>query len=152
MWNVDNSFQLISFLIIFSLGAVLGLVYDFLRALRKVKSFNTLEVFFQDIIYFLIISPVVFCYELSLTGGEIRAFVFIALILGFLIYRFTASRIIFKILLIFFKAYFWFFIRTKSLFYKIFDWIFLILNKIYDFFSSFFEKTRIYGKKVLKMK
>lgn len=152
MWEISNSFQVLSFFRGLFLGSLLGFLYDFWRAVRKAKNFGTFSVFIQDFSYFLIISPIIFSYFLSLTNGEIRAFIFFAIIFGFFIYRATFSVIILKILLLFFKALFLVINRLKFWFYKIFDVFFSILKKILGFFVSFFEKIRKYGKKVLKRK
>ncbi|MBR6510308.1 MAG: spore cortex biosynthesis protein YabQ [Clostridia bacterium] len=152
MWEISNSFQVLSFFRGLFLGSFLGFLYDFWRAVRKAKNFGTFSVFIQDFSYFLIISPIIFSYFLSLTNGEIRAFVFIAIIFGFIIYRGTLSVLIFKLLILFFKLIFLNFTRLNSFLYRMFDSFFAFFDKISDFFISFFKKTRIYWKKVLKKK
>lgn len=152
MWEISNSFQVLSFFRGLFLGSFLGFLYDFWRAVRKAKNFGTFSVFIQDFSYFLIISPIIFSYFLSLTNGEIRAFIFFAIIFGFFIYRATFSVIIFKIFICVFKFIFINFTRLNSFYYRMFDSFFAFLKKIFDFFIAFFEKWRNYRKKVLKKK
>ncbi|MBQ6825049.1 MAG: spore cortex biosynthesis protein YabQ [Clostridia bacterium] len=152
MWEISNSFQVLSFFRALILGVFLGFFYDFWRSVRKVKKFGTLSVFFQDLSYFFIASPIIFSFLLSLTNGEIRAFIFIAIILGFIIYRVTLSVLIFKIFICVFKFIFINFTRLNSFYYRMFDSFFAFLKKIFDFFMAFFEKWRNYRKKVLKKK
>ena len=85
MWEIDNNFQLISFLISCGVGVIYCLVYDILRAVRKSTNVTDGMVFLQDIVYFIIISITTFMLLTALSNGEIRSYVIIGLMLGFLL-------------------------------------------------------------------
>lgn len=92
MWEIDNSFQLFSFLVAIAAGIVFCLIYDILRAFRKSKQVEDWTVFFQDVIYFAVISIATFLLLMALSNGEIRGYIIIGLVLGFLLCFFTISR------------------------------------------------------------
>lgn len=93
MWEIDNLLQVINFARSLCLGVVFCLVYDILRAIRKVLYFTSAAVFFQDIFYSIFCALFTFIFLLSITNGELRGFVFISISLGFFLSRFTFSKI-----------------------------------------------------------
>ncbi len=98
MWEIDNSFQAISFLYSLIFGIGYCLFYDIFRAFRKHRRPSGLEVFFEDILYFLVIAFTTFLLMISLSDGEIRAYIIIGITLGFVICHLTVSRLFLKIL------------------------------------------------------
>ncbi len=135
MWEIDNNFQLISFLISCGVGVIYCLVYDILRAVRKSTNVTDGMVFLQDIVYFIIISITTFMLLTALSNGEIRSYVIIGLMLGFLLCFCTFSKINLKILVFFF-----------SKLHFLCDWFVGLINAMLDaicrFFSKTIEKTR----------
>ena len=97
MWEIDNLSQLFGFLYSAALGGVCCLVYDALRALRAEIKFGTVSVFVSDILYSLFCAVTCFCFLLSVTAGQPRAFVFVGAAAGFVISRLTVSRLFFFI-------------------------------------------------------
>ncbi len=150
MWEISNSLQLIAFLRSVLLGVGFCFGYDILRALRRVGFNSDLEVFIGDILYFIIFSPITFCFLLVLTGGELRAYFFIGVLSGYLLTRFTLSRLFFKILVLLLNCILRFLKLIKRLFNSIFERIFKIFNKIYAFLRKIAVKFIIYFKKLLK--
>ncbi len=92
MWDTTISLQPKIFLYSLVLGIIISVFFDFFRALRKIKDFSDLIVFFQDIIFFVIVTPTVFIFLLAFTYGVMRAYVFVGIIAGFVIWRITLSR------------------------------------------------------------
>ena len=103
MWEIDNSFQLISFLVSCGFGVIYCLLYDLLRAVRKVNEVSDATVFLQDIIYFFVISIATFMLLTALSNGEVRGYIIIGLLLGFLLCFCTFSKINLKILTLIFE-------------------------------------------------
>ncbi len=93
MWEINNGLQIIGLLRAALFGVIFALIYDILRALRRVNAFSDFAVFLQDILYFIIVSPILFFLLLSLTNGEMRLYVFIGVIIGFVFIRLTVSKI-----------------------------------------------------------
>ena len=103
MWEINNSFQAVSFLYSVTVGVIFCLLYDILRALRKLLSPPAVTVFLQDIFYFVIISFLTFLFLMAVSNGEIRAYVIIGIALGFAACFFTLSRFWVKALYYIFK-------------------------------------------------
>ena len=85
--------------LIFSLnGVIIGLLFDFFRILRKSFKTSNLVTYFQDVLFWILtgISIIYFMYNFS--DGTIRLFMIIGLIIGFMLYLFTISAYIIKIL------------------------------------------------------
>ncbi|MBQ9919839.1 MAG: spore cortex biosynthesis protein YabQ [Clostridia bacterium] len=92
MWEISNTSQAVSFLYSIILGIIYALFYDFFRAVRIVKHHTAFSVFLQDLFYFFITAIVTFIYLLALTNGEIRAYVLVGILIGFLLFIFTISK------------------------------------------------------------
>ena len=93
MWEINNLLQVINFARSLCLGIAFCLVYDILRANRKLFDFSAVSIFFQDIAFSLFTAFITFVFLLSITNGELRGFVFISISLGFFLSRFTVSKI-----------------------------------------------------------
>lgn len=137
MWEIDNLSQLLGFLYSAALGGIYCIVYDFLRALRKEIKFSTAAVFVSDILYSLFCAVTCFCFLLSVTGGQPRAFVFAGAAVGFISTRLTVSRILF-------------FVFSKAL-----GAVQFIFKRISALFSRFFTvitaRMEHFGEKVKKI-
>lgn len=142
MWEISNSLQTQDFLRSIVLGVILCVIYCFFAALRKAGLNSTISVFFEDLIFLLIASPICFLFLLATTNGEVRMYVLIGALVGFFLFKFT----LFKLFLFLFSKFFIYF-------YKGYCWIislFLrILGCFYGCFSKIFSKTLKNFKKPL---
>ena len=129
MWEIDNFSQAVSFLYSIILGIFFSAFYDIFRSLRLVKTQTSLAVFLQDIIYFLTTAIATFIYLLALTNGEVRAYVLIGILLGFLLFLFTVSKFYIIALSFILKMFFRFWNFILKGFY-------LIIGKIDNFMIS----------------
>ena len=143
MWEIDISHQLLFFGRSVILGVLYCLFYDVFRALRRAKKFSDITVAVQDIIYFIIISPVTFLYLLAATNGELRFYIFLGIFFGFLLSFYSVSRVWFTVLRICF-----------SVILKGFEIIFFFINDEFSkssrFVGKYFKKTLNFFKKTLK--
>ena len=73
-------------------GILFGAVYDIMRFFRLVFP-KKRAVFLFDFLFFFIISPALFLFLLSYNNGQVRAFYFTAVIVGFILYILTLYRI-----------------------------------------------------------
>ncbi len=146
MWQTDNITQLLAFSYSILVGAVFCSIYDFLRAVRYNIHHSTLSVFIEDILYSSVCAVFTFCFLISVTGGDMRGYVFVGLILGFLIIRLTFSKILFyvfsKIIIILFYLYRKFIMLSA----KFFD----MINRVISFLTSKAFKLRIFFLNRLK--
>lgn len=97
--------QLIDFIEFVIIGAIIGAVFDFFRAYRKVKKTNTALVITQDILLFLIVTVIVILSIIKLLDSQIRLYIFIAIIMGLSIYFCILSKIIISIDIAFIKMF-----------------------------------------------
>lgn len=126
MWEIDLSGQIYTFLLSLLLGVVFCLVYDTIRTVELKFRMAPTAVFFTDVLYFAVIAIFDFCFFLVRTSGEIRGFVLVGQLGGFLLCKKTLSRLYGIVMLLIFKAVRW-----------IKKWICrLILNPIYELFEK----------------
>ena len=146
MWEIDNLSQLLGFLYSVVLGIFFCLVYDVLRAFRAEIKFGTAAVFVTDILYSVFCAVICFCFLLSVTGGEIRAFVFTGAAVGFTASRLTVSRVFFFVLRRAIRAALFLYDRISLVSGKLFT---LIAAK-FEFLLKKAEKICDFSKNTLK--
>ncbi len=139
MWEISNNTQLYSFLISCLFGIGYCIFYDMFRAIRKVKKHSAVVVFFEDIIYFSIIGIVTFLLQLAFSAGEIRFYLLFGIFLGFLIWNFTVSKFLIRLLV---------FLITSII--KAYKTVYIFSNKIFIQITAFFAKIALKIKKTLK--
>lgn len=147
MWEIDLSGQIYTFLLSLMLGAAFCLVYDTVRALELKARMSAPAIFLVDVLYFIVISLFEFCFFLVRTNGEIRGFVFVGQLAGFLAARKTLSRIYGFLLLAIFGLIKWI---KKQMFRLIFAPICRFFNKIGRFSLQVHKKYSLFVKKCLK--
>ena len=126
MWEISNSLQAVCFLRAIILGLILSLFYDIFSSLRKLGLNSFFAVLIEDIIFFAVATPVVFLFLMATTNGEVRLYIIIGIIIGFLILKLTLSKLIV-------------FVLYKLLF--VIKKMFLSLFKIYNLCFTFIEST-----------
>ena len=104
------------------IGAVLTLIFDFFRLMRRNKETRDLIVYIQDIFFWLIVAVVIIISAFITNSGELRGYMFIGYALGSMFYLLLLSKLILKI------------------FGTIFDKIELAFEKIFTFFRKIFKK------------
>ena len=136
MWEIDSLSQIFGFLYSAVFGFICCAVYDILRAARAQTKFSAAAVFFQDIIFSSLCGISCFCLLLSITGGDMRIFVFVGIAVGFLVCRLTLSRVLL-------------FVFTKIL--KAAKWIYRNICCALEMFFAFSDKAAGFlMKKTLK--
>lgn len=86
--------QIQTFALTVGLGLMIGFCYDLIRAVRAYKRFSRGTQFFLDLIFWLLMTLAVFVALLASNWGEVRAYVFIGLITGGIVYTVAFSRFI----------------------------------------------------------
>ena len=81
------------FLMSFGFGFLLGVVYDLFRIARLTVTRGKAAVFVMDVLYFFL---AVFIFMLAFNSGEIRFYLLLGIVLGFLIYYFTFGAFVLK--------------------------------------------------------
>ena len=91
--------ETINFLTFVIVGIVLGIVFDFFRAMRKIKKYSTRVVYLQDIIFFIITGLIISSVLIYKLQYDLRIYLFFAIILGVIIYIVTFSRHVVRVLI-----------------------------------------------------
>ena len=91
--------QVTIFLFSIVLGAVLSVLFDGFRVVNAVFRANWKRIFFEDIVYFILSAIITFTYILIMNMGEIRFYIIWGELIGWVIYRLTIGKFIYKILL-----------------------------------------------------
>jgi len=84
--------QLFAFLTTISIGFLAGIIFDVYRVLRGLWKPKKLGTFIGDIIFWLVMTVIVFTLLLIGNWGEIRIYVFIGVALGAYLYMGLLSR------------------------------------------------------------
>lgn len=91
------SSQATLFLLTVVLGMFTGFIYDIFRILRKSIKHKSFIIQIEDVVYWIIVSFIMFYFMLNKNNGEIRFFTIIGLFLGMVIYFYTASIFVMKV-------------------------------------------------------
>ena len=144
MWEINNLDQFITVLWSLLLGALLSLLYDSFKSVRLSFHHSRVSVFFEDILFGLIGALLSFCLLMLRTKGQIRLFVFLFMIIGFVLWRLTLSRFNVKFLCLFLRF-------LKMIFGKVECFFEKLGQKLENFFKKFYKtaKKGLKGTKVL---
>lgn len=105
MWEINAYNQTISFVLSLCLGALFCVLYDVVRAMRKVCLNSFWAVFFTDILIWLFYAFATFIFLVARTNGEIRGYILVGELFGFILFRISISRLLFSALcFVFIKA------------------------------------------------
>lgn len=124
------------FLLALGFGFILGILYDVFRTLRMIISDSPMFTFFMDIMYFLLCTFLLFCFNLAVDSGKIRLYVLLGDVLGWMIYYFSFGEISVKVS----NAAVLFVRRTVSVVFKPFFCFFNRMKRKLRKFVLFFKK------------
>lgn len=85
------------------LGMIFCVVFDIFRAIRKNKKVTDLTICMQDILYFLIIGSMLIFIILNFLDTDIRLYLFLAIIIGAMIYFSVIGNKVLNLVLKLFK-------------------------------------------------
>lgn len=76
------------------IGAIMGIIFDFFRALRRKGNTKNILVYIQDIIFWIIIAIIIIVSSFIINNGELRGYMLLGYILGAIIYMLIFSKYI----------------------------------------------------------
>lgn len=79
-------------------GLVMGMTYDFIRIIRRLIRHNNFFIGLEDMAYWTIWAFITIDGIHIYNSGELRSYVFLGVLIGFLIYRYTIGWVVTKIL------------------------------------------------------
>lgn len=147
MYSFEQSEQVKLFLLSLGAGFFLGIIYDFLRAIRLTLSKSKAIVFIFDILYFLIFCFFTFIFFLAVNKGEFRSYMIFGELLGWIFYYLSFGIAAKSFTDIFVKVIHSVFRFIKKTVLAPFLLIFRLFLKLKDKFFRFFKKV---GKKYEK--
>ena len=103
MGHINVAYQTITFFMSIVFGAVACLFYDVFRIVHKLFCRSGVSIFVLDIIYWIVTAFATFGFLLLRCTGEVRAFVLLGILFGFIICRFTLSSVFMMVALELFK-------------------------------------------------
>ncbi len=106
--------QLSIFIFALLCGVVLGVINEPFRFLRYIGFNSKTDVFIQDVIFMVLAAFITFFFSLCYNKGDVRAFILLGELIGFLLFRFTVGLL------------------TGKIFYI----IYLLFNKIFSFIKK----------------
>lgn len=89
MYTVGQSEQTLVFLASLGVGFLLGVLYDFLRALRLSLTKSRWAVVIFDVIYFFSVAILSYIFILASNKGEVRSYIIVGEFLGAVFYYFS---------------------------------------------------------------
>lgn len=97
--EITLSSQIAVFLGALALGAILGFFYDVFRVFDALV-YNLKRVFLEDVSYLILCAIATFTYMLITSMGEIRGYILIALLLGWMVFHVSISKLSYQFILI----------------------------------------------------
>ena len=141
MGYIDVEQQVLTFFLGVLLGVGLCFFYDLIRVLHKLFLKGFFEILVSDLIFSVISSFITFCFLLIRCEGSVRAYVLLAVAVGFFITRMTVSKIYIKIILAVFK-----------MFSDILHFITSLFHRILSPVHKYLKKSMLVIKKFLQVK
>lgn len=95
--NINVYQQLFNLLVFTITGIVIGILFDIFRIIRK--SFKTADfiTYIEDVLFWLLTGLILLFTIFTFNNGEIRTYIFVGLLLGFVTYLLTISKYVIKI-------------------------------------------------------
>lgn len=152
--KITNAQQAYELFLSCGMGFLLGLYYDVFRVIRLVMKPGAKTIFFQDLLFFVSSAVLTFLFSLSIMDGELRFYLFLGLIVGFVAYYFTIGKLVMKfagaVVAVFLKAWH----ALWSLIFAPFRWLGKLLSRPMHALGSLLQfiprKIQAFLKKGLK--
>ncbi len=146
---IVNQIQL--FFIFIINGLLIGLLFDFFRILRKAIKTSDFITYIEDVLFWIFTGLIILYSIFTYNNGEIRLFMFIAILIGIIIYMALISKFIISANMLIINT-------VKKIFSTIFKIIKIPLNLINKLMRRLFLKPisfviinlRNYFTKILK--
>lgn len=73
-------------------GTIMGVIFDFFRALRRNGNTRNIIVYIQDIVFWLIVAVIIITSSFILNNGDLRGYMLIGYLLGAFLYMLILSN------------------------------------------------------------
>lgn len=82
-----------TFILFFIIGLIIGIIFDFFRAIRKNFKSSDFATLIEDIVFLVLTSALIIFSIIRINGGEVRFYLFLGIFFGILIYSLTISNL-----------------------------------------------------------
>ena len=130
------------FLIFIINGIIIGVLFDFFRILRKTIKTKDIITYFQDILFWLLTGFIILYSTFTFNNGEIRIFMFIAILIGVIVYMTLVSSYVIKINVTIINF-------IKNIIQKIFNILITPFKWIYKFVKRILSKPLNFVKRLI---
>lgn len=153
MYNVYQSEQMLIFLASLGVGFLLGVLYDFLRAIRLSFTRGKWSVIVFDLLYFFIVAFGSYLFILAANKGEVRSYIIIGELVGAVFYYFSLGYALMKLtdkFVLILKRFYSFIFKIISFPFRLIKKVFLkVFGKLKTIFKKSEKKSQKIRKKVL---
>ena len=94
--NLETINQAYLFLIFIVNGLIIGTIFDIFRILRKSFKTPNIVTYIEDVIFWVVSALIVMYSLFVFNNGEFRAYIFIGILLGAVIYMLFFSKFVVK--------------------------------------------------------
>ena len=130
------------FLIFIINGIIIGVLFDFFRILRKtIKTKDTIT-YIQDILFWILTGFIILYSTFTFNNGEIRIFMFIAILIGVIFYMTLVSSYVIKINVTIINF-------IKNIIQKIFNVLITPFRWLYKFVKKILYKPLSFVKELI---
>lgn len=121
------------FLIFIATGVIISILFDFFRILRK--SFKTSDIitYIEDLIFWILTGMIILYSIFTFNNGEIRLFIFLAIVIGSITYMVLFSSFVIKVNVTIIKF-------SKNIIIRIFNFLSIPFKFIYKIAQKLFFK------------
>ncbi len=97
---MDNSLKVQSYIFLTSIygGLLIGTVYDLYKVFRYFLKPKKIATLIEDILFWIVITIIVFSVLIKSTWGELRGYIFVGLFIGAFLYFKLISKIVYSLL------------------------------------------------------
>lgn len=131
--------QLYNFCIFIVLGTIISFIFDIFRILRKKFKTNNFFTYIEDISFWLISGSLIISAIFKFNEGELRAYLFIGILIGIIIYILLFTKFINNI-----------FLKLLTPIKKILDLFLGLFKKIWCLKNNFHQKCKNNSKKTIQ--
>ncbi len=131
--------QLYNFCIFIVLGIIISFIFDIFRILRKKFKTNNFFTYIEDISFWLISGSLIISAIFKFNEGELRAYLFIGILIGIIMYILLFTKFINNI-----------FLKLLTPVKKILDLFLALFKKIWCLKNNFHQKCKNNSKKTIQ--
>ncbi len=93
--NINQLYTLLYFILV---GIIIGILFDIFKVIRKCFKTSDFIIYIHDFLFWILAATILLFSIFMFNNGELRAYIFIGIILGIIVYLLIFSKYLVKIL------------------------------------------------------